>query len=194
MPLIASRAGGSASGFGGLRSFAPAGPVDTGSMFPIGAVTVGSAGASSVTFSSIPSTYTHLQIRAYQKATSAGDLYYRLNGDTGANYSRHYLYGTGSSAASSGGSANESIGYVGYNPSTVYFQASIIDILDYTSTTKTKTTRSSVGTDSNGSGYVLFTSSVWRATPAAITTITFTSGGGNFSQFSQFALYGIKGA
>jgi|688.fasta_scaffold985724_2 hypothetical protein len=170
------------------------GPVDTGSMFPIGAVTVGSAGAASITFSSIPSTYKHLQIRGYQKAASAGDLNFTLNGDTGANYTRHYLYGTGSSTASSGANTSQTLGYVGYNPSTVYFQASIIDILDYTSTVKYKTVRSSLGTDANGSGYILLTSSGWFATPAAITSITFTSGGGNFSQFSQFALYGIKGA
>ena len=46
---------------------------DTGAMFPLGAVTVGSAGASSITFSSIPSTYTHLQVRAFY-TNSGGTL------------------------------------------------------------------------------------------------------------------------
>ncbi len=165
---------------------------DLGAMFPIGAVTVPSAGAASVTFSSIPATYTHLQVRAFQKTAGAGDLNFRINADTGGNYSRHYLFGTGSSTGA-GGSASETAGYVGYTPTGTYYQTSIIDILDYKNTNKYKTVRSLLGSDANGSGYVLLTSSAWLST-SAITSISFTAGGGNFSQYSSFALYGIKGA
>jgi hypothetical protein len=165
----------------------------TSSYESIATVTVGSGGAASVTFSSIPQTFTHLQVRAYQKTTGAGDLTFTLNGDTGANYSRHYLYGTGSGLPSSGGTANESAGYIGYSSTGTYFQVSVIDFLDYTSTVKTKSVRSIVGADANGTGIVLLTSSLWFATPAAITTISFARGA-DFSQYTNFALYGIKGA
>jgi len=190
-----STAGGLATPRTNYSSFLAGNPaVEFGSYHSIATTTVGSGGSATVTFSSIPSTYTHLQIRAFQKTSSAGDLNFTLNSDTGANYSRHYLYGTGSGSPSSGGNTAQTLGYVGYNPSAVYFQASIIDILDYKSTTKTKTIRSLVGADANGSGYILFTSTGWFATPTAITSISFSHGGGNFSEFSQFALYGIKGA
>ena len=159
----------------------------------IATATVGSGGAASVTFSSIPATFKHLQIRGFQKGASAGDLTFTLNGDTGANYTRHYLYGTGNGGVPlSGGSINESTGYVGFNPTGTVFQSSVIDILDYTSTSKTKMVRSLLGTDANGSGYILLTSSLWRATPAAITTISLSNT--NFSQYTHFGLYGIKGA
>ena len=169
-------------------------PESLGDMDPIAMYVVGSESISTITFSSIPQTYTHLQVRAFQKTNSAGDLNFRFNSDSGANYSRHYLYGTGSGAAESGGSASESNGYIGYNPSSTYFQASVIDILDYTNTNKNKTVRSLLGTDANGSGYILFTSSGWFST-SAVTTLSFTQGvGNNFSQYSHFALYGIKDA
>lgn len=164
---------------------------DTGSMFPLGAVTVGSAGAASVTFSSIPATYTHLQVRIFQKSNSAGDLNFKFNSDSGSSYPRHFLYGEGSSAAA-GGSGTETQGYIGYNPSSTYFQASVVDILDYANTNKYKTVRSLVGTDTNGGGYIIFSSSSWLSTNA-ITTISFNQGSNTFSQYSSFALYGIKG-
>ena len=65
-------------------------PPDTGAMFPLGMVQVGSAGASTVTFSSIPADYTHLQIRGILRNTAATasslDLFMNFNGDTGTNY------------------------------------------------------------------------------------------------------------
>ena len=177
---------------GSSNSVTPANP-DSGAMFAIASTTVGTSSVSSITFSSIPSTYKHLQVRAFQKASSAGDLNFIFNGDSGANYTRHYLYGNQSSVGV-GGTGSQSLGYVGYNPSSVYYQSAIIDILDYASTSKTKTVKSLLGTDTNGGGYILLTSSAWYGSPAAISSITFTSGGGNFQQYSSFALYGIKGA
>lgn len=163
---------------------------DTGAYFPISTITVGSAGAASVTFSSIPSTYTHLQVRILQKSNSAGDLNYRFNSDSSSSYPRHYLAGDGSTTIA-GGSGTETQGYIGYNPSSTYFQASVVDILDYANTNKYKTVRSLVGTDTNGGGYVIFSSNSWLSTNA-ITTISFNQGSNTFSQFSSFALYGIK--
>jgi hypothetical protein len=156
--------------------------------------TVGAGGTSSITFSSIPATYTHLQIRALYKGASAGDTNFRFNGDTGTNYSRHYLYATGTAPVSSGGSGNNDAGYIGYVPSTSQFEVAVIDIVDYKNTSRYKTVRSLVGSDLNGGvGIIMSTSSAWLNT-AAITTILFTHGSGSFSEHTQFALYGIKGA
>jgi len=175
-----------------LGSFSTGVAPSTNSYESIATVTVGAGGTSTITFSSIPSDYTHLQVRVLQKSDSAGDLNFKFNNDSGSNYSRHYLYGDGSSAAS-GGVASQTLGYIGYNPSSTIFQASVIDILDYKNTNKYKTVRSLVGTDTNGGGYVIFSSSLWLST-SAITTITFNQGSNTISQYSQFALYGIKGA
>jgi len=164
-------------------------PVSLGDMDPIAMVEVGSAGSSSITFSSIPQTYTNLQIRALAKNDGLASISIRFNGDSGSNYSWHRLYGNGTSAIS-GGSANAQPQILG-GVLDVQFGSTIIDILDYVNTSKYKTTRSLSGFDNNGSGWVGLWSGNWMNT-AAISSITITSG--TISQYSQFALYGIKGA
>ena len=170
-----------------------------GSLIPLGAVNVGSAGAASVTFSSIPSTYTHLQIRAFCKCTTADSfvqsIYGQFNSDTGSNYARHFLNGSGSAVATNG-FANQTSMFFGTNinaTATSVFAANVIDILDYANTNKYKTTRSFSGADNNGAGFVQFMSGLWMNT-AAITSITILPNADNFAQYSSFALYGIKGA
>ena len=171
----------------------------------IATVTVGSGGSSSVTFSSIPSTYTHLQVRIFfTPYSSAGDsfVFAKINGDTGANYAYHWLSGNGSSAGSSGasGSSNGIIFGVatGTGNSSLYVSSSIVDILDYTNTNKNKTIRAFSGIDQNtnsgvgGTSQLYFFSGLWAST-SAISSITINSPYGNFNQYSSFALYGIKG-
>jgi hypothetical protein len=170
-------------------------PASQSSYDSISTVTVGGGGTSTITFSSIPSTYTHLQIRAlYKGASGVGDTNFRFNSDTGNNYTRHYLFANGIPPVNSGGSGNNNQGYIGYVPSTTQFEAAVIDIVDYKNTSRYKTVKSLVGSELNGgSGIVMFTSSAWLNT-AAITDISFTHGSGTFSEYTQFALYGIKGA
>ena len=168
--------------------FAPSGAYDS-----IATTTVGAGGAASVTFSSIPQTYTHLQIRYFGNAGSS-DTFFRLNGDTGSNYTRHYLYGSGSSAAA-GASLSQtsgSLGYVATTANTNIFGASVFDILDYTNSNKYTTTRSLTGYDANGSGLIVLYSGLWLNT-AAVTSITVLPNSGNFNQYTSVALYGIKG-
>ena len=162
---------------------------DAGVMIPLGAVTVGSAGASSITFSSIPSTYTHLQIRAF---VNSGVAAIRFNSDSGSNYTRHYLQGNGSSVAAGASTSATSMSIVDYGSTANIFTSNIIDILDYANTNKYKTVRNLCGTDVNGAGgTVTLFSGLWLST-SAISTITIT--GGTAVQYSSFALYGIKGA
>ena len=165
----------------------------------IATTTVDSYGSSSVTFSSIPATYSHLQVRAINRKTGGtwGQTRLTVNSDTGNNYANHMLYGDGSSAASgnNGFPINWISGGVetGTTQSASVFGSYVIDILDYANTNKYKTTRSLGGGDNNGSGYCWFSSGVWMNTNA-ITSITLTPENNNYAQYSHFALYGIKGA
>ncbi|CAB4140026.1 hypothetical protein UFOVP404_4 [uncultured Caudovirales phage] len=174
----------------------------------IATTTVGAGGAATVTFSSIPSTYQHLQIRGLGQSSRAtfgfDDVILRFNGDTGTNYARHYLGGSGSAAYS--GAANTPSSYI-YTDSiigsstagTSFFGGFVMDILDYASTNKNKTVRTLGGTDLNGTvggegGRITLNSGLWFATPAAITSVVLsTASGTNFNQYSSFALYGIRG-
>ena len=164
----------------------------------IATVTVGSGGASSITFSDIPGTFQHLQIRYLLRLTSASeDVLMRFNGDTGSNYVRvHQLKGDGSSASAVGLAAGSYIfpGFVpGSGDTASIFGAVVLDILDYTSTSKHKVTRSFGGADKNGSGDVYLRSGMWfPSSIAAVTSISLTGNGGNFAQHSTAALYGLR--
>jgi hypothetical protein len=173
---------------------------DTGAYFPIGVATVGSGGAASIDFTSIPSTYTHLQIRGIARTTDitsgTQSLFLQFNTDTGSNYARHYLNGSGS-AAGAGGAASQTSVFAGTTiragDTANTFAVNVIDILDYANTNKYKTTRSLSGVDTNGAGFVQFMSGLWQNTNA-VTSIKLLPNNDNFAQYTQFALYGIKGA
>jgi hypothetical protein len=178
----------------------------------IATVTVGSTAQSSITFSSIPSTYKHLQIRMFAKTDRAtyahDDFGIKLgNGsiDSGNNYSCHKIqseYVSGYTNVYAAGAADTTMYFIGSAISTAgngAFGVGIIDILDYTDTNKHKTVRAISGGDCNGavSGYLpnlVFGSGSWRNTASVDTISIYPSGGGsNFVQYSSFALYGIKG-
>ena len=169
------------------------------SYYSIATQTVGSGGASNVTFSSIPSTYTHLQIRAIVRdaGSSQNGFWLRFNGDsTSGNYYWHELYGTGSSALAYA-EAPSTVNFGGVMPysanASQIMGAAIIDILDYSNTNKAKTIRSLAGYDANGSGNIALLSGAWNNSNAAITSILLQDSAGiNFSQYSSFALYGVK--
>jgi hypothetical protein len=173
--------------------------------YQIATTTLGSA-VSTVTFSSIPADYTHLQIRAsYQ--TSRGTypldkIFIRFNSDTASNYSTHVVQGNGASAISDV-EINTKITDRDMSSTTaasggLVFGGLIMDILDYANTNKYKTVRSISGFDTNGTvsgfgGRVGLFSGNWRST-SAITSITFTvDNAANYSANSKFSLYGIKG-
>ena len=164
-----------------------------------------SGSSNTITFSSIPSSYTHLQLRILARGTANGGsanpliLFMRANSDTGANYANHRLVGNGSTVAAGGSSSETRMTPAVYAdsgyPANVY-GAIIIDIHDYSSTTKNKTVRTISGVDDNTgttSSQFNLRSDLWMNT-AAITTLTFENNGGdNFNSNSKFALFGIKG-
>ena len=165
----------------------------TDGFFQIASTTLNTT-ASSVTFSSIPQGYTHLQVRYIARATVNDNTYMIFNGDTGANYSSHYIYGQGSSAASGNVTNGTSFFVDILTGSSTSYSAGIVDILDYNNTNKYKTARTIAGIDLNGSGAVWHASGNWRNT-AAITSITLKQSSGSyvFQPNSTFSLYGIKG-
>ena len=175
------------------------GEPDFGVFESIATTTVGVGGTAYVEFSSIPATYKHLQVRwifRSNRATFADFLKLTLNGDTATNYSWHYVRGDGSSAsASASASADYFINRVGAGSSQAanVFGAGITDILDYADTNKYKTSRTIGGFDDNSTGEISLQSGNWRST-SAVSSLRLTVGSGTLlSQYSSFALYGIKG-
>ena len=148
--------------------------------------------AASITFSSIPQGYTHLQVRYIARATVNDNTYMRFNGDTGANYSGHYIYGQGASAAS-GSIVNGTSFYTDVlTGSATSYNNAVVDILDYANTNKYKTIRSLGGSEFNNTdGSAFMNSGHWRS-GSAISTIRIFPGADSFGIYSSFALYGVK--
>ena len=183
-----------------LGIFASQGRVSSTSYESIQTVNV-TSNTATISFTSIPSTFKHLQIRAIAKATrtSSGQttFRYQFNSDTATNYSYHRLFGDGASVVSDGG-PNQNYGYLYFgantNDTANSFGASVWDILDYTNTNKAKTIRYIGGVSNNNTtGGVSMGSSAWFGTSAVNRIDISTDGGWNFLQYSSFALYGIKG-
>jgi hypothetical protein len=188
-----------------LGIFASQGRVAANSYESIATATVGSGGQSTaISFTSIPSTYKHLQFRYILRSSSASGAFNTtciFNSDsTAANYAGHRLQGNGSAAAAGAQTGN---GWAWFGPYTNgteagsnVFSVGVVDILDYADTNKAKTVRSIGGYDANGSGYAMMTSGLWTQTTAINRVdIRFETNPSTypFAQYSQIALYGIKG-
>jgi hypothetical protein len=175
-------------------------PAAPNSYESIATYTVGSGGSSSIDFTSIPSTYSHLQLRCLARGTStSGGIALKaiLNNDSTTIYTRHALVGDGASvsAGAATSSAYISLGSApNANSLTSTYGVFVFDLLDYANTNKYKTVRILGGFDVNGSGgSVEFRSSLYMST-TAINRITLSMTSDNITQYSQFALYGIKGS
>ena len=193
MPIVGSFAGASA------RAYGLGAGVLVGDFESISTTTL-TGDQSTINFTSIPQTFTHLQLRIIGRnnRVGAGLLEYfkmQFNSDTTtANYYRHEVIADGSGTGAVG---NYQDGGISLGPtinSTSIFSAHIVDILDYTNTNKYKTVRTIAGYDANGSGQVHINSGVWLSTTAitAINLSPFISGANSFTQYSSFALYGVK--
>jgi len=177
-------------------SFLAGNPAYNPSSFESIASTI-ATGGSTVTFSSIPSTYQNLQIRILVKTTTDNvDFRMTANGVT-SGYASHFLVGTGTvGQAGYSGAANIRLDSgTGLNVNSYQYSAIIIDIHDYASTTRNKTFRMFYGADYNTTGGEVYLGSGLTTSTSAIDSLTFTAlGGAVFANPSQFSLYGIKGA
>ena len=156
-------------------------------------MTVGTT-ATTIDFTGIPNTYKHLQVRIMALTTASTiQPQMRFNNDTAANYTRHSLYGDGTAAAAYGAASVNQLVVgglsVGMNTTNPY--VCVIDILDYSSTSKYKTMRSLSGTDRNGSGEIGLHSGTWMNSASAISSISIISSG-TYNTNSTFSLYGVK--
>ena len=173
-----------------------------GGSFESIATASGTGSAGTIVFNSIPSTYKSLQLRILARDTTTSsatnNLKIQFNGDTGANYiGYHTLSGNGSAASANGYGATNYAYFLsviaGSDASnTTTYGTAIVDIIDYTNTSKYKTLRNFGGFDRNGSGYSVLGSAAWMST-SAINSITLTPDSTAYATGSTFALYGIKG-
>lgn len=156
----------------------------------------GTGSSGTITFSSIPSTYTSLQIRYQFQSVAAGNaVYMTLNNDTSASYVFHHLYGNGSTVTA-GGSVSQnrlSVDSQASGPTATSPVVGIIDIHDYLSTTRNKTVRVMAGVDTNGGGDINLLSGLWINTNS-VNRLDFTLGASSFTTSTTISLYGIKGA
>jgi hypothetical protein len=186
----------------GVIDSAKTGNLVTGSYESIQTFT-GNGSQSSFSFSSIPQTYTHLQVRVYVNNTnSAGDwrgVSFKANNDSGSNYWWHYGYRAGASSQGTSNSQTTSWGNIKACITNSFNGAgtAVYDIYDYTNTNKFKTLTflSGLSRNNNAGGFAYgeaYTGSqLWRST-AAITSLDFTISTDNFGSGTVIALYGIK--
>jgi hypothetical protein len=137
---------------------------------------------STVTFNSIPQTYTDLILVINGTGGSLQNIHWQANGDTNSNYSHHRMFGDGSSAIAAADNIYAAFAIFGTSQSTA-----ILQLQNYS---KTNTFKSALGRGS-ANGYVSAYISLWRSN-AAINTLAVKSVTTNFAVGTTFALYGIQ--
>lgn len=157
--------------------------------------------ASSISISSIPSTYQHLQLRCRVQSTAntgnIREVNLTINSDTGTNYARHSLIGDGGTAFANSGATRANINHQWCPDQSLgsgFWGVACFDFHDYANTSKFKTVRLLAGGEQNNSAYgrIILGSGLWQST-SAITSISLAPDSGNFSAGTTIALYGIKG-
>jgi hypothetical protein len=157
--------------------------------------TVGSGGAASVTFSSIPATYTDLLLRSSVRNTGSSGLSFAIqyNGST-TNYSGRYLEGSGA-AASSGTIASTSFNQAGLMPVSTYtastFGSNDLYIPNYTASQNKSSSLDATTENNAATSYIDLIANLWADT-TAISSMYIYAPAGSFAQYSTFYLYGIK--
>jgi hypothetical protein len=163
----------------------------------ISSVTVGSGGAASIDFSSIPATFTDLCLKVSVRNTGAYPydyIFLRFNGSSAASYSSRMLQGDGSSASSNSYSSETYI-RVGYqdagNNTANTFGNTEIYIPNYTSSNNKSTSSDSVQENNATASNVVLVAGLWSNT-AAINQVTLLPSVASFAQYSTAYLYGIS--
>ena len=153
-----------------------------------------SSDQSSITFSSIPQTYKHLQIRYTAKNSgSSADFAMRINGITSSSYAAHWLFADGFNLTSgSNTGANRMLMPQGMTSSFTAnsFGAGIVDIVDYSNASKLKTIRTTFG--HNDSPRLYFRSFLETSSTSAVTSVTFVPDSNSIGTGSRFSLYGLS--
>lgn len=184
-PILATRGAGSALGFG-RYSVSTEG---VGLFESIASVYMTSSTSTAVTFSNIPQTYRHLQIRTFHATRqSSTNGYGTISMNGSPSGVRNLLFTGGSNTVTSYKDA--STGAITESLNDVYHGSSVIDLLDYTNTNKRRTFRVFSGVDLNGNGSLGFNSLILDS-QSAVTSVTVTPNE-TFQPYSRVSLYGIK--
>lgn len=169
----------------------------------IATTTVGSGGASDITFSSIPSTYTDLLIKCSIRTNQNGGNYDQLgiqfNGSTASNYAARLLYGLGASTTGSASSGTTSyIAYTGYavstNATANTFSNAEIYIPNYTSSNAKSLSVDSAAETNALDAIVSITAGQWSLTNAITSIKLYSISAFTIQQYSTATLYGISNA
>ena len=185
-----------------LGIFSAAGAGGVGATYELIQTQILTTTESSIVFSNLgnfSTTYKHLQLRFSGRTNGSYTetaLRSRFNADAGNNYVKHFLLGDGSTVSSAlfegTSSSNALTGLVsGSLATTNSFFAGYVDLLDFASTTKNKTTRALSG-GTGGVNRIDLHSGLWMNTNA-VTSWTLFIGSGSFIAGSRFSLYGIRG-
>ncbi len=157
-------------------------------------ITVGAAGASSITFTSIPQTYTDLKVVASARNTGNGSgQYLTFNGSSTSYSAKRLIANNGSTVTShNGGTTNIFLLAVDTRATANSFGSAEFYIPNYTSSNNKSVSLDSVN-EENGNSYAYdeISAGLW-SNSAAITSITLTPEAGNFAQYTTAHLYGIK--
>lgn len=165
-----------------------------GSAYEIAKYTAPSGGVAEVTFA-IPSGYRHIRVESSLFTTvGGGSPQIRFNGDSGNNYSNHMVYGTGTAASIGYNTSNSGMYFGGANIGTTtnYPLTSIIDVLDYASTSKNKTVKTFTGLDSNGNSEIALFGGAWYNASSPVSSMTIYASGKTIAENSTFTLIGYK--
>jgi aspartate/tyrosine/aromatic aminotransferase len=166
----------------------------------ISSVTVGSGGASTVSFSSIPTTYTDLLIKISgrtNRSNSEVDLFnISINGNSSAVYSAKVLYGTGSSTASGTDTSQTTLTSTalanGNTATANTFGNTEVYIPNYTSSNAKSISADGVSENNGTTGFQWMAAGLFNSS-SAITSLTFSPANSSLIlQYSTFYLYGIK--
>jgi len=172
----------------GIIASSISGHLTTGNFYLIQQISP--SAVSTVTFSSIPSTYKSLQVRFNLVCSSAGrNITIAFNG-SGTGYTNHQLYETGSTTVAQGFTGQTYTWMLQNGTVATYPNVGIIDVVDYANTNKNKTVKTFGGANQNtASGTVEINSGVWLNT-AAITSLVIGVTAGTFT--GTATLYGVN--
>ena len=160
----------------------------------ISSVTVGSGGASSIDFTSIPSTYTDLCLKISARSNDAlyREIWLTINGST-ANGTAKALSGNGSSPNTYNASRVEGIGYTNTSTSTANTFTSVdFYIPNYGSSAFKSFSADGVSENNATTAYAELTASLWSQTAAITSLSAVLAAGASFVQYSTAYLYGIS--
>jgi hypothetical protein len=157
----------------------------------IASVTVGSGGASSMDFTSIPSTYTDLVLKTSSRTSGSGNVFLTIafNGSS-SNFSYRQVFGNGSSAASNSGSIGYGVLIDGSSDTASTFSNGEVYIPNYSGSTNKSLSTDAIQENNGTLAYMALVATLWSST-SAINQITLTPSSGTLQQYSTATLYGI---